>query len=48
MIAGEKKVCIFGFCDIHSFAQVTEVLEEEIMMFVNGVAELVHKQVDRF
>jgi len=29
---------IFGFCDIRSFTNVTEVLKEEVLLFVNKIA----------
>ena len=28
MIPGKKVVAIFGFCDIHNFNQVNEILQE--------------------
>ncbi len=48
MMAGEKVVAIFGFCDIHHFAEANEVLDIEIMMFVNQIADIVHFVVDKF
>ena len=39
---------IFGFCDIRNFTDATEVLQTEVMMFVNQVAEVVHSVVDKF
>ena len=47
MLPGEKKCAIFGFCDIRQFAEATELLQEEVMVFVNTIAYLVHKNVDR-
>ena len=38
MIPGKKMLAIFGFCDIRQFTDTTEVLEEEIMEFVNSIA----------
>ena len=35
MIPGTKVVAIFGFCDIRQFTDTTEVLQEEVMLFVN-------------
>ena len=35
MMPGKKTYAIFGFCDIHKFNDVTEVLQTEIMTFVN-------------
>lgn len=48
MIPGTKVVAIFGFCDIRQFTDATEVLQEEVMLFVNEIAEVVHGIVDRF
>lgn len=42
MIEGKKKCAIFGFCDIRHFTEVTEVLQEEILVFVNKIGSLVH------
>ena len=48
MIPGTKVVTIFGFCDIRQFTDTTEVLQEDIMIFVNKIAEIVHSIVDKF
>jgi len=48
MIPGKRIYAIFGFCDIHSFDHCTEVLEDEIMLFVNSVASVVHQEVTRW
>lgn len=48
MIPGKKVFCIFGFCDIRNFTDATEVLQSEVMLFVNTIAEVVHKTVDKF
>mmetsp|Transcript_18206 Transcript_18206/g.33850 ORF Transcript_18206/g.33850 Transcript_18206/m.33850 type:complete len:952 (+) Transcript_18206:62-2917(+) len=48
MIPGKRMYAIFGFCDIHEFDMCTEVLEDEIMTFVNNVARIVHEQVTRW
>jgi class 3 adenylate cyclase len=45
---GRKKYAVFGFCDIRNFTDVTEVLQEDVMLFVNNVASIVHSLVDRF
>ena len=41
-------MAIFGFCDIHHFAEANEVLDTDIMVFVNTIADVVHSQVDRY
>lgn len=48
MMSGNKCMAIFGFCDIHHFAEVNEVLDIEIMVFVNTIADVVHFAVDKF
>ncbi len=48
MMAGNKCIAIFGFCDIHHFAEANEVLQEDIMAFVNQIADVVHFCVDKF
>jgi len=42
LIAGKKVMAIYGFCDIRNFTDSTEVLEEDVMIFVNEIAEIVH------
>ena len=37
---------IFGFCDIRNFTDATEVLQEEVMLFVNSIADIVHSIAD--
>jgi class 3 adenylate cyclase len=48
MIPGKKIIAIFGFCDIRNFTDATEVLQEDVMLFVNEIAEIVHSTVDSF
>ena len=48
IIPGNEIEAIFGFCDIRNFTDVTEVLEEEVMSFVNEIAEIVHNVSDRY
>lgn len=48
MLPGKKIVAVFGFCDIRNFTDTTEVLQEEIMIFVNTIAQVVHNTVDSF
>ena len=45
MIPGQKIMAIFGFCDIRNFTDATEVLEADVMVFVNQIAAICHKQV---
>ena len=41
-VAGRKGDFIFGFCDIREFTAATECLQEDVMLFVNGVGQIVH------
>ena len=36
---------IFGFCDIRQFTDTTECLQEEVMLFVNKIASILHSIV---
>lgn len=36
---------IFGFCDIRSFTDVTEILVDDVLNFVNAIAKIVHTEV---
>lgn len=38
---------IFGFCDIRKYTDATEVLQQEVMVFVNTIADIVHTIADR-
>ena len=35
LIPGKKIMAIYGFCDIRNFTDATEVLEAQVMVFVN-------------
>ena len=48
MIPGKKTYAIFGFCDIRNFTDSTEVLQEDVMVFVNVIGHFVHKIVDKY
>lgn len=45
MLPGKRMHAIFGFCDIRNFTSATEVLQEDIMEFVNCIASIVHEEV---
>eukprot|EP00892_Ulva_mutabilis_P002380 jgi/Ulvmu1/12142/UM085_0006.1 len=45
MVPGQRTVAIFGFCDIRNFTDITEVLQEGVMSFVNTIADIVHSEV---
>ncbi|CAL6379482.1 unnamed protein product [Bathycoccus prasinos] len=44
MIPGRKVLAIFGFCDIRQFTDSTEVLQEEVMEYVNTIGKIVHME----
>jgi class 3 adenylate cyclase len=48
MTSGVKCVAFFGFCDIRQFTDTTEILQEEVMVFVNEIGEIVHSCVDSY
>ena len=48
MTSGEKTYAIFGFCDIRNFTDITEILLEDIMVFVNTIADIVHSSVENY
>ncbi|CAK60438.1 unnamed protein product (macronuclear) [Paramecium tetraurelia] len=48
MLPGKKIMAIFGFCDIRNFTDATEVLQQDVMVFVNEIAEIVHSTVDSY
>ena len=45
LVDGTKMHAIFGFCDIRRFTDATECLKEDVMMYVNEIAAIVHSQV---
>ena len=48
MLPGKKKLAIYGFCDIRNFTDATEILQEDVMVFVNTIGGIVHSVVDAF
>lgn len=48
MLPGVKSMFIFGFCDIRNFTDISEVLEEEVMLFVNTIGDIVHNTVNQY
>merc|ERR1712151_1024694 len=48
MIPGRKVDAIFGFCDIRNFTDATEVLQDQVMVFVNRIANVVHTCINEF
>lgn len=45
MVDGSKMFAIFGFCDVRRFTDTTECLQEDVMMYVNEIASIVHHHV---
>ena len=45
MVPGLRVNAIFGFCDIRDFTLATEYLQQDVMLFVNKVAQITHKHV---
>ena len=45
MVPGRRVTAIFGFCDVRSFTETTELLQEEICEFINAIAEILHAEV---
>merc|ERR1719217_1545171 len=48
MIPGRKVEALFGFCDIRNFTDATEVLQDQVMVFVNRIAGVVHSCINEF
>jgi len=48
MTSGLRVDCILGNATISDFSTATEVLQEQVMQFVNQIAEIVHGVVDEF
>jgi len=48
MMAGRKVVAIYGFCTICDFMDTTGCLLEEVMVFVNKIAHIVHTCVNEW
>jgi class 3 adenylate cyclase len=45
MSGGRMIHSIFGFCDVRQFTDTTECLQEEVMLFVNRIAHILHSIV---
>jgi class 3 adenylate cyclase len=43
MQPGQKVEAVFGFCDIRQFTDTTECLLEDVLLFVNTIAKIVHE-----
>jgi len=38
----------FGFCDIRQFTITSECLDDQIINFINNIAEIVHGVADQY
>jgi class 3 adenylate cyclase len=47
-MVGKKVICLFGFADIKMFTEVSERLKENVINFVNEIAEVVSPIIDKF
>ena len=45
MVPGQRIEAVYGFCDIRNFTDATECLQEDVMLFVNSVADILHNSV---
>ena len=41
-VAGRKMYAVFAFCDIRKFTNATEILQENVLRFVNLIGHIVH------
>lgn len=48
MLKGKKVYGVFGFVNIRHFTETAEVLQEEIIIFINTIALMIHKNTDVF
>jgi len=47
-LGGSSVSCIFLFCDIRQFTDATECLQEEIFVFTNNIAAVVHTNCNSY
>jgi class 3 adenylate cyclase len=45
IVPGRRMMGIFGFCDVRNFTNATECLQEDIMVYINCIAEYAHTAV---
>ena len=39
---GTRVSAVFGFCDMRNFTELTELLNERVMLLVNNLADVIH------
>jgi hypothetical protein len=44
LLPGVRIYAIFGFCDIHHFEDINRKLSNDVLKFVNCIAEIVHSR----
>jgi len=47
-LRGSSTLCIFMFCDIRQFTDCTESLQEEVFVFTNKVASIIHSFISAY
>jgi len=45
LLPGVRIYAMFGFCDIHHFEDINQKLSNDVLTFVNTIAEIVHESV---
>lgn len=48
LLPGIRVYCIVGFCDIHHFEEVLQSLSQDVLIFVNIIASIVHTSVEHW
>ncbi len=48
LVAGKRIEAVFSFCDIRQFTSATEMLQQNVMVFVNFVAHIVHQSTVQY
>ena len=45
LLPGVRIFAVIGFCDIHHFEEINNDIKDDVLTFVNTVAEIVHSRV---
>eukprot|EP00606_Chrysophyceae_sp_TOSAG23-5_P001277 GSChrysophyteH2.ASY1.ANO1.1205.1 assembled CDS len=45
LLPGVRIYAVIGFCDIHHFEEINRLLTNDVLIFVNTIAEIVHSRV---
>jgi class 3 adenylate cyclase len=45
LLPGVRIYAVIGFCDIHHFEEINQLLTSDVLIFVNTIAEIVHSRV---